>query len=346
MENSSSTSAESGWQAHHLILKQNHDHSVAAIFPLFIKTHSYGEYIFDWSWAEAYHRHGQEYYPKLLNAIPFTPATGPRWAIRQDLIEEHILRTISQHIIEESIRINASSIHCLYSTKEKSQLLGQENWQQRLSYQYHWFNDNYQNFDDFLSTMSSRKRKNIIKERKKIKDQNISLIIKTGTEITQQDWEDFYLFYQMTYLKRSGHGGYLSPSFFPLLAKTMSQHIVMIQAHHENNAVAAALFFKDSTTLYGRYWGCRESYNNLHFEACYYQGIEYAISQGIQRFDPGAQGEHKIQRGFKPIETYSNHWIDNDEFRLAIEKFLDVEASEVKDYIKESSKLLPFKADI
>jgi predicted N-acyltransferase len=346
MEDSHSTCTDTGWQAHHLLLFNQQ--TLIALMPLFIKTHSYGEYVFDWAWAEAYQRHGMSYYPKLLNAIPFTPATGPRWAIDSAYDEHEIIALMNQTIIAETHHLQASSYHSLFTHQEKSSLLKQHHGQQRIGYQYHWFNKNYYDFVDFLSTMTSRKRKNINKERKKVKQQNIIIDITSGENIQTKDWENFYLFYQTTYMKRSGHTGYLSADFFPLLAQSMRENIVMMQASimNENNireTVAAALYFKDSTTLYGRYWGCKENFDSLHFELCYYQGIEYAIKNKLQRFDPGAQGEHKIQRGFTPIKTYSHHWIANDDFRDAIQKFLIVEEKEVTLYIQEASKLLPFK---
>lgn len=352
MENSGSTTANNGWQPHHLIVKdQNANQAIVAIMPLFIKGHSYGEYVFDWSWAEAYQRNGMHYYPKLINAIPFTPATGKRWAINPNYSQEDILRYMNEEVIKEAQALKASSCHCLFPSLEAMEPLTETSWLQRTGYQYHWFNKHYQNFDDFLSTMSSRKRKNIKKERQKVAQHNITISVKVGEDISEQDWHDFYLFYQDTYIKRSGHTGYLSSSFFPLLAKNMSDAIVMIQASTQESedgssqAVAAALYFKDDNTLYGRYWGCKADYDSLHFEACYYQGIEFAIQQGLQRFDPGAQGEHKIQRGFTPIKTYSAHWIANADFRDAIEKFLVVEEREVEQYIEEASLLLPFKKD-
>lgn len=346
MEDSCSTCADTGWQAHHLLVFNQHD--LIAVMPLFIKTHSYGEYVFDWSWAEAYQRHGMSYYPKLLNAIPFTPATGPRWAIHSSYIEDDVLAFMSEAIITEAKTIQASSCHSLFSHLEKSLLLTHQQWQQRTGYQYHWFNKNYCDFNDFLSSMSSRKRKNIKKERKKIVQHNINIDIASGANISTEDWENFHLFYQITYMKRSGHTGYLSADFFPLLAKNLCENIVMMQASIINDSdkketVAAALYFKDSTTLYGRYWGCKENFDSLHFELCYYQGIEYAIKNKLQRFDPGAQGEHKIQRGFTPIKTYSNHWIAHHDFNDAIQQFLQVEEKEVEQYIQEASKLLPFK---
>jgi predicted N-acyltransferase len=341
MEDSGSTTIATGWQPHHLIMRNNHQ--VVAIFPLFIKHHSYGEYVFDWSWADAYHRHGVEYYPKLVNAIPFTPAGGPRWGIRLEYNVRLVLEQFTTTINDELKKIQGSSCHCLFTMVSQAQHLEQHAWMLRSGYQYHWFNNNYDDFNDFLAAMSSRKRKNILKERRKINDQNITLSVKVGSEIDDQDWQSFYLFYQVTYLKRSGRKGYLSPSFFPLLAKTMGEHLVMIQAFHHQELVASALCFKDSNTLYGRYWGCKKDFDSLHFETCYYQGIEYAIKHRLKRFDPGAQGEHKIQRGFKPIKTYSHHWISHPTFREAIKNFLTMEDKEVDRYLIESSQGLPFK---
>jgi predicted N-acyltransferase len=236
--------------------------------------------------------------------------------------------------------------------------VSQGQWQTRVGYQYHWFNKGFTCFDDFLATMSSRKRKNIIKEREKIQSQKISLVTKTGHEITAEEWQQFYLFYQSTYYKRSGHQGYLSAEFFTAIADNIAENVVMMQAYTSSSSadkntaenaierpefVAAALCFKDNATLYGRYWGCKENYDALHFEACYYQGIEYAIKHQLTRFDPGAQGEHKIQRGFTPIRTFSSHWIENEEFSQAITRFLMEETKGVDQHIVDATKLLPFK---
>ncbi|MFT6102809.1 MAG: putative N-acyltransferase [Granulosicoccus sp.] len=358
LENSGCTSKETGWQPYHLTLSLASDDKVIAVMPLFLKTHSYGEYVFDWAWADAYQRHGFDYYPKLLNAIPFTPATGKRWGINKQFNENSIITAFQQAITEEAQKKNLSSCHILFLTKEKNQQWCHPQWRQRTGYQYHWFNEGYSCFDDFLAKMTSRKRKNIIKERRKITDQNITLVTKTGDQISPEEWQQFYLFYQSTYYKRSGHQGYLSAAFFPALASGLAENLVMIQAYKTEktdnnnnngnsieNLVAAALCFKDSETLYGRYWGCLDNYDSLHFEACYYQGIEYAIKNGLTRFDPGAQGEHKIQRGFTPITTYSSHWIANDDFSQAIERFLVQENKEVQQYLKDAAENLPFKKE-
>ena len=219
---------------------------------------------------------------------------------------------------------------------------------QRLGCQFHWFNHNYQNFDDFLARMNSRKRKNIIKERRQVNEQGFRFRGKTGKELSIQDWEVFYALYRNTYLKRSGHAGYLSAAFFQQLGATMSDHLVMINAvkstgDNTEEVIAAALFLRDENTLYGRYWGCFDEYQFLHFETCYYQGIDFAIKYQLQRFDGGAQGEHKIARGFQPIITYSNHWLAAPNFRTAINQFIAEEQHGIKAYAKAASAQLPFK---
>ena len=341
LENSGSTTAETGWQPHHLIAFSQH--MPIAVMPLFIKDHSYGEYVFDWSWADAYHRSQQNYYPKLLNAIPFTPSTGPRWGIDKSINKKDILPRLFTAIEAEAEKLALSSCHWLFTDTKQGSFFKQQGYLKRTGSQYHWFNKNYKNFDDFLATFTSRKRKNLSKERRRVAAQNIHLIVKEGAEITDGDWEHFYLFYHLTYFKRSGRQGYLTDKFFPILANLLHQHIIMVQAIKEKKIIAAALYFKDSQTLYGRYWGCKEEYDQLHFEACYYQGINYAIKNKLKRFDPGAQGEHKIQRGFTPTPTYSYHWIKNLQFREAINHFLIRESENIHLYIEEMKERLPFK---
>lgn len=341
LEDSHSTTRQTGWQPHHLIVED--ETGILLVMPLFLKYHSYGEYVFDWSWADAYHRYGEEYYPKLLSAIPFTPATGPRWGV-VDKDTQAIIAFALNAIEHEAERHNYSSYHCLFTTQAMDTHFESRNFCKRTGCQYHWFNDNYQSFDDFLSHFSSRKRKNVKKERKKVVEQEISLCVKEADQITENDWQHFYLFYHMTYYKRSGRQGYLSEEFFPLLAAQLSDQLMMVQAAKDGEVIAAALYFKSNDTLYGRYWGCKEEYDQLHFEACYYQGIEYAINNKLKKFDPGAQGEHKIQRGFTPTETYSYHWIKQPKFHEAIERFVRAEERDIKAYIQHACERLPFKA--
>lgn len=346
LEDSGCTSAATGWQAQHLLIFS--DEQLIAAMPGYIKTHSYGEYVFDWSWADAYRRYGVDYYPKWINAIPFTPCVGPRLLCKADTPTTELINAAAQALITECIEKNFSSWHCLFPNSEASAQLAAQNIHQRLGCQFHWFNRNYKNFDDFLAQMNSRKRKNIVKERRQVIEQGFVFEVKTGSALTARDWEVFYALYRNTYLKRSGHSGYLSAEFFQQLGAAMSNNLVLINALQptedgSHNIIAAALFMRDSTTLYGRYWGCFEEYQFLHFETCYYQGIDYAIANHLTRFDGGAQGEHKIARGFEPVITHSNHWIKEPGFRNAIAQFLQQESAQIQLYAEQAQQALPFK---
>lgn len=341
LEKSGSVSQDKGWQPQHLLIEEGN--TLIAAVPLYIKYHSYGEYVFDWAWADAYKRYGLDYYPKLVSAIPFTPCSGTRILVADTAKQSELIPLIVTAIKKRAQEMHASSWHCLFITKEVSEQLISSATVQRIGCQFHWFNRSYKSWDDFLATMTSRKRKNINKERNKVKEQEISFLIKEGADISVADWQLFYQLYGNTYLKRSGHGGYLTEQFFKLLGKNFSTAVMMVIAQHENQSIAAALFFKDDNTLYGRYWGCLEEYDFLHFETCYYQGIDYAITKGLQRFDGGAQGEHKIQRGFEPIITYSNHWLARQEFQHAIASFADQEAEGIRAYSVDAKNNLPFK---
>lgn len=341
LETTGCTNKQSGWEPHHLIVKT--DGKLSGLMPLYIKHDSYGEYVFDWSWADAYHRHGIDYYPKLLCAIPYTPATGPRLCLNEKLSSENIVPHIAAALKSECEKINASSFHCLFPFLNLHNTLIDENISARQGCQFHWLNNNYSSFDEFLSTFTSRKRKNLKKERQKVAEQNIEILVKEGAEISEEEWQQFYVFYHLTYYKRSGRQGYLNQAFFLALASSMADSIIMVQAKHEGAFVAASLFFKGDDTLYGRYWGCDKEFDMLHFECCYYQGIEYAIKHNLKRFDPGAQGEHKIQRGFTPVPTYSNHWIVREDFRSAINDFLEKEKEANQHYIDDAKTYLPFK---
>lgn len=346
LETTSCTGAGSGWQARHLIIRD--DEEIVAGAPLFVKSHSYGEYVFDWSWAGAYESHGLDYYPKLLNAIPFTPATGPRWGCVDAAEDKRTLwyRALSDALAEQLRTTNLSSAHCLFpNTQTRKTLESLPNWQERWDYQYHWLNKDYQDFADFLQQLTSRKRKNINKERQKISTQGIRVEVTLGCELSEQDWQDFYLLYRETYIKRSGHLGYLTEAFFIEIGRSMADQIMMVRAFHADQLCAAALYFFDQQTLYGRYWGCVQEYDALHFECCYYQGIEFAIEQKLQRFDPGAQGQHKIGRGFQPLLTCSFHHIKHPQFAEAIGDFLEREKQQLQLNGPALREQLPFKDD-
>ena len=325
---------------------------IQCVLPLYIKQHSYGEYVFDWSWANAYAQSGLNYYPKLLNAIPFTPATGPRIGFAPTLDETQkstIVDTLFKWVRKYANEHHFSGLHCLFPQHNDLQKMANCGLLQRTGYQFHWFNranTPYNNFDDFLSEFVSRKRKSLKKERCKVGEQNIRIEMKRGEELSQHEWDIFYALYHHTYLKRSGNAGYLGRDFFHLLAKTMPTQILVACAYEEDDFIAAAFYLRDQQNLYGRYWGSKKDIDGLHFEACYYQGIEYAIAHQLKRFDPGAQGEHKIQRGFTPIRTTSYHWLAHPQFHEAIDHFLIEESQHVEQYITDSRNYLPFKEGI
>lgn len=344
LERTGCTNAETGWQPCHLLLREENE--IMAVMPLYLKSHSWGEYVFDWSWADAWRSRGLSYYPKLVSAIPFTPATGPRLCCTPAWNEFEAwpaaLSAITQWAQEKEI----SSWHLLFPEEAASSKLKKLGAHQRLATQFHWFNDGYEGFDDFLSTFSSRKRKTLKRERRRVQEQGLELKTLVGTDIGERDWHQFHHFYQLTYAKRSGHGGYLSREFFTETAASMGDQVIMVLAYLGTRAVAGSLFFRSGDTLYGRYWGCEREMDCLHFEACYYRGIDFCIAHGISRFDPGAQGEHKIQRGFRPVITYSNHWIADPELSVAVADFTHREAAHNRAYLEGASSLLPFRKEI
>jgi len=342
LEDTGCTTAETGWQPCHAVVRDNK--TVVALLPLYLKSHSYGEYVFDWSWADAWQRSGLAYYPKLVSAIPFTPATGPRLALVAGYHKEEVLALIAAGIRDLADRRQLSSWHLLFPEEAEARLLESEGLHLRTATQFHWFNEGYTSFDDFLATFSSRKRKTLRRERKRVAEQGFVLRTLTGGEITEQHWRQFHRFYQLTYAKRSGHGGYLSKAFFTQTAASMGDQVIMVLAYLHDEAVAGALFFRSRDTLYGRYWGCEREYDCLHFEACYYRGIEYCIAHGLRRFDPGAQGEHKIQRGFRPVKTFSAHWIADPRLSAAIADFTEQERAHIEQYLEQTRALLPFKS--
>ncbi|WP_374972488.1 GNAT family N-acetyltransferase [Spongiibacter marinus] len=341
LEDSGATTAETGWLPQHLVIREGG--VLCGLLPLYIKSHSYGEYVFDWAWADAYRRHGLEYYPKLLSAIPFTPATGPRLCLRDDLEADALYSVVVEQLQRRAEQLGASSAHILFPDVNDAERWQRAGLLQRVGPQYHWFNRGYQGFDDFLATFSSRKRKNLRKERRTVADQGLRLERLSGSDVSESQRRFFFHCYQMTYAKRSGHGGYLSEAFFQAIARSMADRLLLVLAYEGDVPVAAALNFQGADTLFGRYWGCIREYDFLHFEACYYQGIEHCIEQGLSKFDPGAQGEHKIQRGFEPITTYSQHWLADASFSDAVARFLHTEQRHIAEYLQEAAQALPFK---
>lgn len=342
LETTGCTTADTGWQPCHLLLRQGGE--LAAVMPLYLKSHSYGEYVFDWSWADAWRQSGLAYYPKLVTAIPFTPATGPRLCTAPGIDPQQCIGAALAAVQQLATQQSISSWHVLFPEHELSCALLANGMHRRAATQFHWFNEGFACFEDFLATFNSRKRKTLLRERRRVAEQGLRLQTLQGAQIGAQQWEQFYRFYQLTYAKRSGHGGYLSRDFFLRTAAGMGEQVVMVLAFPDERAVAGALYFRSSDTLFGRYWGCEREFDCLHFEACYYRGIEYCIANKLARFDPGAQGEHKIQRGFRPITTFSNHWIADPRLAAAVGDFTRREARHNELYRQSASELLPFKS--
>ena len=341
LERTGCVRAKTGWQPCHMVIRDGQ--AIIAVMPLYLKSHSYGEYVFDWSWAEAWQRSGLDYYPKLVSAIPFTPAAGPRLSVAPGYSQEELWPIALDALQRFAEKQGISSWHLLFPHREVAEQLLAAGLPRRTATQFHWFNEGYASFDDFLAGFSSRKRKTVKRERARVQEQGLVLETRAGTELGSQQWQQFYRFYQLTYAKRSGHGGYLNREFFTQTAAGMGEQAVMVLAYLDGRAVAGALYFRSADTLYGRYWGCERELDCLHFEACYYQGIEYCIANGLRRFDPGAQGEHKIQRGFRPVPTWSSHWIADPQLAAAVADFTRREALENEAYLKAASTLLPFK---
>jgi predicted N-acyltransferase len=325
-----------GWQSKHIIAYD--DNKLVGACPAYIKNNSYGEFVFDWAWADAYHRNGIEYYPKLVIAAPFTPASGPRLLTA----DNENSATIKQQLIQSAVEIveanRLSTAHWLFVNDEDHAQLQQAGMLLRSDFQYHWANNSYENFDHFLDRLSSKKRKNIRRERRKVAQAGITTEIIQGDDLTDELWDTLYDFYRITFMKKSGTPT-LSLDFF----RAMSHRLRAIFARHESRIVAGAICFESNDTLYGRHWGCYEDYDSLHFEVCYYAGIDYCIRHQLKRFEPGAQGEHKIARGFLPTRTRSAHWIAHEGFRGAIRQHLDFEAAAMDDYYQQLIASQPFK---
>ncbi len=343
LEHSGSASTTTGWQPCHLLLTEKR-RTIGAL-PMYLKHHSWGEYVFDWTWAEAYQRQNMAYYPKLLSAVPFTPAVGPRLALtpKTELARVAPLLLSAIHKLADDKGI--SSWHLLFAEPDLISAMEKSGALLRSNVQYLWENRGYRHFDDFLAALSSRKRKNISRERRELANKGLTVRRLCNREITADWWEFFYQVYHSTYHKHSGNQGYLTEAFFNNLGEVMDGQLMMAVAERDGVKVAAALFFYDDASLYGRYWGCIQEYDFLHFELCYYQGIEFAIEVGLAHFDAGAQGEHKVRRGFEPRENCSAHWISNVDFAMAIKRFVTEERQYVLDYIQDTRRQLPYKSD-
>ena len=340
LETSGSVGGKSGWQTIHLEI--THQGQPVALIPSYIKTHSWGEYVFDFEWANAYQRYGLEYYPKLISAVPFTPCAGPRVLLAANAHLGQALGFLQEQLPHLCAQLKLSSWHWLFAQQPDWQAAHQQKWHQRTGCQYHWYNKNYNEFSDFTARLTSRKRKSINKERRVIAEQGIEFTWQRGGDIEPQALQEFYDCYQSTYLKRSRQG-YLTYEFFAQLLMQMPDKLLLVTASQEQRPLAYALFFVGDYTLYGRYWGCLEEVNFLHFETCYYQGIDYCIANNIPHFDAGAQGEHKLARGFIPQATHSYHYLAETGFNDAIEQYCKAEAEQIEHYMQWAQTALPYK---
>jgi predicted N-acyltransferase len=340
LEQSGSVSQQTGWLPAHILVFKGEE--LVAFMPLYLKEHSWGEYVFDHQWAQAYQQHDIDYYPKWLTAIPLTPCQGSRIIINKTIDPLVVTELLFSFIKQLSELHNISSWHCLFPAPPQVKLLQSLGLSIREGVQFQWFNKAYQDFDDFLQTLNASKRKMIKRERRRVKEQGVHLLRLAGPEVSALQWQVFFDFYAMTYLKK-GSQPYLNLAFFQQIAATMGEQLLLVLAFKEDNPVAAALSFIGADTLYGRYWGCYEEYNSLHFETCYYQGLDYCIEKGLQRFDSGAQGEHKIARGFEPVTTYSAHWLKDSRLAKAIDHFVTEEKKAMEQYKQNAASYLPFK---
>ncbi|WP_119677726.1 GNAT family N-acetyltransferase [Indioceanicola profundi] len=342
LEESGSVGDGTGWSPHHMAVRDGNGRLVACA-PLYLKSHSYGEYVFDHGWANAWQQAGGRYYPKLQLSVPFTPVTGRRLLLSAGA-PEGTLELMMAALAKITGDNRLSSAHVTFPTKAEFDAFGKAGWLQRTGVQFHWENRGYGSFDDFLATFSSRKRKAVKKERRTVAESGLELLTLTGAELKPEHWDVFYRFYIDTSDRKWG-SPYLTHEFFHLLGAEMADQVVLVMARDNGRWVAGALNLLGGDTLYGRNWGSRGDYPYLHFEACYYRAIEFAIERGLARVEAGAQGQHKIQRGYLPVPTYSAHWIPNASFRTAVADFLDREREEMEEEIALLAEESPYRKD-
>ncbi len=338
LERSGSVGQGTGWYPRHLVIED--ETGIAGLMPLYLKTHSQGEYVFDHAWADAYQRAGGRYYPKLQCAVPFTPVPGPRLLVRPDNLQQNFVR-LAQTARTVGEHLDASSLHITFLDEPSWQKLGAMGYLLRTGQQFHFTNNGYTNFDDFLAELASRKRKQVRKEREEALN-GLTIRHVTGADITEADWDCFFAFYMDTGARKWGQP-YLNRAFFSLLGEVMSEHCLLIFAEADGQPIAGALNMIGGDCLYGRYWGASQYRPCLHFELCYYQAIDAAIARGLARVEAGAQGEHKLARGYQPVTTYSAHWIADPGLRRAVGHYLDHEREAIAQINTELALAGPFK---
>lgn len=340
LERSGSVRIRTGWQPMHLVAEAGS--TIVGVVPCYAKSHSQGEYVFDHGWADAYERAGGDYYPKLQVAVPFTPAQGRRLLVSPGEHAAAVRDALADSLAGICKRSNASSVHVTFCTEEEWQMLGSRGYLQRTHRQFHWTNEGYDSFDDFLAALSSRKRKTIRREREDALANGITIECLTGADLTESVWDAFFEFYMDTGSRKWGRP-YLTRSFYSMIGETMNDQILLVMAKRAGRYIAGAINFIGSDTLFGRHWGCIEQHPFLHFEVCYYQAMQYAIEHKLARVEAGAGGSHKVTRGYMPITTYSAHYIADPRFRLAIADFLTQERAHVAAEIEDYAEAAPFR---
>ena len=343
LEKSNSVNGDSGWYTSFFVAKDKDD-KIIGCTPAYLKNNSSGEYVFDYSWAEAYQRVGRSYYPKLQISLPFTPVSTPKLLTKdQNDIDTKVfmLQAIEDFCSEHAI----SSAHLTFLNEKELNTLQNKKWLIRTDQQFHWFNDNYNDFNDFLSDLSSRKRKNIKKERDEANKNGLVIEALNHKEIQEFHWDEFYKFYIDTSMRKWGQP-YLNRDFFSLIGQTLSENILLIMVKNNNKYIAGALNFIGGDTIYGRNWGCIEDHKNLHFEVCYYRAIDFAINNKLKKVEAGAQGAHKISRGYQPSKTFSAHWIKDIDFFEAISNYLKDERVYIQENIEKLNEYIPFKKNM
>ncbi len=330
-----------GWRAQHILLRSDDTLELIGAIPLYLKNHSWGEFVFDWSWASAFARHGIDYYPKLSSAVPFTPASGPRLLTASKGDPGQIRMALANALRSLAQELGVSSAHVLFAETEDMQVLRSLGFLARNDCQFHWRNREYSSFDDFIATFRADKRKKALRERRRVSEAGIRFEIRSGGEMDDDLWDRAFALSESTFAQH-GHEHYLSASFFKAIARAMPNAVIAVCAMHGGQLVGVAICFRGDETLYGRYWGQAANFHSLHFETCYFQGIEYCIKHGLKTFEPGTQGEHKIARGFEPTLTQSAHWIADTRFAEALEAHLANERTTVERYQEAMRGHMPF----
>lgn len=344
LERTGCTAPATGWTPQHLLVESQDrgDPCLLGAVPLYLKNNSYGEYVFDWAWAEAYGRANLPYYPKLVAAVPFSPVTGPRLLHNKHGDATQIREILIRAALALAQDLRVSSLHWLFTPATDTEQLEAHGLSRRMGYQFHWHNQDYADFDHFLTGFAAHKRKKIKHERRVVAQAGVNMEVRIGHELTPTLWDIFYDFYHLT-IRKHGAIPYLTRAFFHELGRLMPENIVMIFARHAGKYIGAALNLRGADTLYGRYWGGEDGYPGLHFETCYYRAIDYCIEHRLQRFEAGAQGEHKLARGFLPVATYSAHHLSHPQFYRAVMDFLRRERNGVEYYMSELNEHSPFK---